>query len=85
MGHKMETRKLPRHGTQESNEQKPSTIPSRKCNYCVWAWVVKLAAKYLSHIESVKTEKLKFELDKFLEYIPDEPKMPTICHRWKKQ
>ena len=28
-------------------------------------------------IESVKTEKLKFELDKFLELIPDEPKMPN--------
>ena len=31
--------------------------------------------KYLRHIESVKTEKFKFELDKFLELIPDEPKM----------
>ena len=28
-------------------------------------------------IESVKTEKFKFELDKFLELIPDEPKMPN--------
>ena len=26
-------------------------------------------------MESVKTEKCKFELDKFLELIPDEPKM----------
>ena len=32
--------------------------------------------KYLRDIESVKTEKFKFELDKFLELIPDEPKMP---------
>ena len=28
-------------------------------------------------IESVKQEKIKFELDKFLEFIPDEPKMPN--------
>ena len=33
--------------------------------------------KYLSDIESVKTEKFKFELDKFLELIPDEPKIPN--------
>ena len=31
--------------------------------------------KYLRDIESVKTEKFKFELDKFLKLIPDEPKM----------
>ena len=31
----------------------------------------------VSNIESVKTEKFKFELDEFLELIfPDEPKMP---------
>ena len=28
-------------------------------------------------IESVKTEKFQFELDKFLETIPDQPKMPN--------
>ena len=28
-------------------------------------------------IESVKTEKFKFELDKFLELIPDQPKIPN--------
>ena len=32
--------------------------------------------KYPRDIEIVKTEKFKFELDKFLELIPDEPKMP---------
>ena len=31
--------------------------------------------KYLRDIESVKTEKFKFELDKFLDTIPDQPKM----------
>ena len=30
--------------------------------------------KDLRDIESVKTKKFKFELDKFLEFIPDEPK-----------
>ena len=33
--------------------------------------------KYLKDIESVKTKIFKFELDKFLELIPDEPKMPN--------
>ena len=33
--------------------------------------------KYLRDIESVKTEKFKFELDNFLELIPDESKMPN--------
>ena len=33
--------------------------------------------KYLRDIESVKTEKFKFELDKFLDTIPDQPKMPN--------
>ena len=33
--------------------------------------------KYMRDIESVNTEKLKFELDQFLELIPDEPKMPN--------
>ena len=33
--------------------------------------------KYLRDIESVKTEKFKFELDTFLELIPDQPKMPN--------
>ena len=36
-----------------------------------------LLPKYLRDIESVKTEKFKFELDKFLELIPDEPKIPN--------
>ena len=28
-----------------SNKQKPSTIPSRECNNCIWASVVQLVAK----------------------------------------
>ena len=34
-------------------------------------------SKYLTDIQSVKTEKFKFELDKFLDTIPDQPKMPN--------
>ena len=32
---------------------------------------------YLRDIKGVKTEKFKFELDKFLDTIPDQPKMPN--------
>ena len=44
IGHTIKIRKYPRHGTQfvrysVSNKQKPSTIPSRKCNNCIWALV----------------------------------------------
>ena len=58
-----------------SNKQKPSTIPSRKFNNCNWVLVVQHMPKYLKDIESIKTEKFKFKLNKFLELIPDEPKM----------
>ena len=37
-------------------------------------------SKYLRDPESVKTEKFKFEFDKFLELIPDEPKMPSYVN-----
>ena len=43
-----------------------------------WASVVNLLPKYLRDIKSVKTEKFKFKLDKFLELTPDEPKMPNF-------
>ena len=33
--------------------------------------------KYLKDIKSVKTEKFKFELDKFLKLSPDQPKIPN--------
>ena len=60
-----------------SNKQKTSTIPSRECNQCIWPRLYNSLPKYLSDIESVKTEKFKFELDKFLETIPDQQKMPN--------
>ena len=39
-------------------------------------WLYNSLLKYLKDIDSVKTEKLKFTLDQFLELIPNEPKMP---------
>ena len=58
------------------SKQKPRTISSRKNNNCVWAYsLYNSLPKYLRNIEGVKTEKFKFELDEFLELIPDEPKM----------
>ena len=81
MGHKIKTRKRPRHGTQcviqyptninlaQSLQENAITVfGPRLCNSL---------PKYLRDIESVKTEKFKFELDKFLELIPDEPKVPN--------
>ena len=40
-------------------------------------WLYNWFPKYLINIESVKTEKFKFQRDKFIEFIPDEPKMPN--------
>ena len=59
-----------------SNKQKPSTIPSRECNNCIWPRLYNSLPKYLRDIESVKIEKFIFELDKFLELFPDQPKIP---------
>ena len=47
-------------------KQKPNTITSGKCNNCVWASLANSLLKYLRDFESVKSEKFKFELDKFL-------------------
>ena len=82
MGHKIETRKHPRHGiqcviqyptnrnaTQSLQENAITVFGPRLYNSLI---------KCLRDIESVKTEKLKFELDKFIEFIPDEPKMPIM-------
>ena len=65
-----------------SNKQKPSTIPSRKClNLTVFRpRSYNSLPKYLRDIESVRTKKFKFGLDKFLELIPDELKVPTQLH-----
>ena len=74
-------RKHPRHGTQcviqyptnrnpaESFQENAITVFGPRLNNSL--------PKYLRDIESVKTEKLKFKLDKYLELILDEPKMPN--------
>ena len=57
------------------NKQKHSTIPSRKSNNCFWDSLYNSLPKYLRDMRRVKIEKLKFELNKFLEFILDESKM----------
>ena len=52
--------------------------PYNKMQYnCFGPRLYNSLPRYLRDIESVRTEKLKFELVKFLELIPDEPKMPN--------
>ena len=81
MGHKIKTRKHLRHGTQcviqyptnrnpaQSLQENALTVLGPRLNNSL--------PKYLRDIESVKTEKFKFELDKLMELIPDQPKMPN--------
>ena len=73
------TRKHPRHGTQCVIQYPTSrnTAQSLQEN-AITVFGPRLynsLLKYLRDIESVKTENFKFELNKFLELIPDEPKM----------
>ena len=51
-------------------------ITARKCNNVFGPRLYNSLPKYLRDIESVKTEKFKFEIDKFLELIPVEPQIP---------
>ena len=79
MGHKIKIRKDPRHGTQCVIQYPTNRNPaqSRQKNR-ITAFVPRLynsLPKYLRDIESFKTEKFEFEVDKFLELIPDESKM----------
>ena len=77
MGHKMKNRKHPRHGTQcviqyPTNRNSAQSLQEN----AITAFGPRLynsLPEYLKDIESVKTEKFKFEPDKFLELIPDEP------------
>ena len=50
-----------------------------------WPRLYNSLPKYLRDIESAKTEKLKFEFDRFLELISDVPKNAQLCLRNKKQ
>ena len=81
MGHKIETIKLRRHGTQ-CVIQYPTNwnIAQSLQENTITVFGIRLynsLPKDLRDIKSVKTEKLKFELGKYLEFIPDEPKMPN--------
>ena len=76
MGHKIKTRKHPiRHGTQ-CVIQCPTNIAQSLQENAITIFGPRLynsLPKYLWDIESVRTEKFKFERDQFLEHIPDDP------------
>ena len=79
--HKIKTRKHPRHGTQCVFQYPTNRNPAQSLQEnAITVFGPRLynsLPKYLRDIKSVKTEKFKFELDKFLELIPYEPKMPN--------
>ena len=79
MGHTIKTRKHPRHGTQCVIQYPTNRNPAQSLQEnAITVFGPRLYnsfPKYVRDIESVKTEKFKFKLDKFLELIPDEPKM----------
>ena len=81
MGHKIKTRHHPRHETQCVIEHPINRNPAQSLQENVITVfgprLYNSLPKYVRDIESVKTENFKFELDKFLQLIPDEPKMPN--------
>ena len=81
MGHKIKTRKHPRHGTQcviqYPTKRNPAQSLLKNAIIVFGPRLYNSLPKYLRDIESVRTETFKFELHKFLELIPDEPKMPN--------
>ena len=81
IGHTIKTRKYPRHGTQcviqyPTNRNKAQSLQENAITV-FGPRLYNSLPKYRRDIESVKTEKFKFELDKFLDTIPDQPKMPN--------
>ena len=81
MGYKIKNRKHPRHGTQCVIQYPTNRNPAQSFQEnAITVFGPRLynsLPKYLRYIEGVKTEKFKFELDKFLELIHDEPKLPN--------
>ena len=81
MGRKIETRKHPKHGTQcviqYPTNRNPAQSFQENAVTVLGPRLYNSLPKYLRDIERVKTEKFKFVLDKFLELIPDEPKLPN--------
>ena len=81
MGHTIKTRKHPRHGTRcviqyPTNRNQAQTLQENAITV-FGPRLFNSLPKYLRYIESVKTENFKFELNKFPELIPDQPKMPN--------
>ena len=77
MGRKIKTRKHPRHGTQCVIQYPTNRNPAQSLQEHAITVLGPRLPNYLRDIESVKTEKFKFELYKFLELIRDEPKLPN--------
>ena len=81
MGHTIKTRKHPRHGTQcviqYPTNRNPAQSLQENAITIFGPRLYNSLPKYLRDFESVKTEKFKFELDKFLDTIPDQPKIPN--------
>ena len=88
MGHKIKSRKHPRHGTQSVIQYPTNRNPAQSLQENVITVfgprLYNSLPKYLRDIESVKTEKFKFELDTFLELTPDQPKMPNYMSPHRK-
>ena len=78
--HTLKTRKHPRHGTQRvilyPTNRNPAQSLQENAITVFGPRLYNSLPKYLRDIKSVKTEKFKFELDKFLDTIPDQPKIP---------
>ena len=81
IGHTIKTRKHPRHGTQCVIQYQTNINPAQSLQEnAITVFGPRLynsLPKYLRDIKSVKTEKFKFEIDKFLDTIPEQPKMPN--------
>ena len=81
IGHTIKNRKHPRHGTQciiqyPTNRNQAQSLQENAITV-FGSRLYNSLAKYLRDIKSVKTEKFKFELDKFPDTIPDQPKIPN--------
>ena len=81
MGHKVKTRKHPGHGTQcvlqYPTNRNPAQSLQENATTVFGPRLYNSLPKYLRDMESIKTENFKFELAKFLQLIPDQPKMPN--------
>ena len=78
MGHKIKTRKHQRHGTQcivqyPTNRNKAQSLQEN----AITIFGPRLYNSLPKYLRDIETEKFNFELDKFLELIPDEPKIPN--------